>query len=64
MKDWVLITWLIVTLLWDCFIVGGTAYLVFSKHESWAWFLLALLLTGSTTIWEVLRKRYGVNSCR
>ena len=35
---------LLIFLIWDMFVIGGTAYIVFWKgHSAW-WFLLALVL--------------------
>jgi hypothetical protein len=35
----------LVMLLWNVFIWGGTAYLVFWKGHSGAWFLLTIIIT-------------------
>lgn len=34
----------LVMLIWNLFVLGGTAYLVFERGHSGWWFLLALLL--------------------
>lgn len=59
-EDWVLIIWIIATLIWDIFLIGGTAYLVFWKGTSGLWFILAILLGRAPTLYKVLRKKYDV----
>jgi len=59
-KDWVLIAWLVLDFCKDTFIVAGTAYLVFWLHHSAWWWLLAVWLISSPTLFKVLRKRYGI----
>lgn len=60
MKDWVLITWLICTLVWDTIVWSGWVYLVWWKGASSWWCVLCILMTCSSTLFEALRKHYGL----
>ena len=59
-NDWVLIIWIVCTVLWDFAVFGATTYLVFWREQSGWWFILAVLLTAQITLFKVLAKRYGV----
>jgi hypothetical protein len=59
-NDAVLVAWIITTLAWDVLTLGTTTYLVFWKDASGWLFFLAILLCSSTTLYKVLRKRYGI----
>lgn len=60
MNDWLLLVWLLLSVLWDTVCIGVTGYLVFWRGHSGWWFVLALALCCNTTLLKVLRKRYGV----
>ena len=60
MKDSVLITWIVCAFLFDVFLLVGTSYLVFGRGASGWWFLLAIAIGMSPTLFKVLRKRYQV----
>jgi len=60
MKDSVLVVWIVGDVIKDLLVLGMTTYLVFWQGHSGWWYLLALLLMSSTTLYKVLRKRYGI----
>jgi len=60
MNDSVLIVWIIVSTVWDIIVFGFTAYLVFWKGHSGWWFIFAILLTSSTTLFKALKNRYKI----
>ena len=43
-----MVTYLIYCIVWDCAIMAGCAYLVFWKGHSGLWFLLAILIAGTS----------------
>ncbi len=61
MSDRVLITWIVCDLLWTVAVWGCGVKIVFQAGHSGWWFLLALLVTGDSTLYKVLKKRYGVD---
>lgn len=60
MKDWLLALWVVAQFLFDASVLGFTAYVVFWKGRSGWWFLLAMILCSSESLFKVLRKRFGV----
>jgi hypothetical protein len=60
-KDWVLIAWILALALWDFAVWGTCAYVVFFKGHSGWWFVLAAVITSEFTIYDVLKKRYGLD---
>jgi hypothetical protein len=60
MTDYVLIVWLVLAALWDVLVFGMFSYLVFwCGHSGW-WFVFALIITQSPTLFRALQKRYGL----
>lgn len=60
MKDWVLITWLIVDFLMGVFLLAGSIYLVIWKGCSGWWIVLALILGSSPSLYAALKIRYKI----
>lgn len=60
MSDIVLVTWIICVFIWDIIVWGTFGYVVWWRHESGWWFLLAFVITSGTSLFKVLRKKYGV----
>ena len=58
-KDTVLVTWLIIVLIWNIFLISGTSYLVFWKCAS-AWLFLPAILLGYSDVFKVIRKKYNL----
>ena len=63
-KDWVLIVWILSSTAWDFAVFGTAGYLIFYKGISAWWFVFAWLLCSSTTLFKVLRKRYGIEEIK
>lgn len=63
-KDWVLIVWVLTSTAWDFAVFGTSGYLIFYKGISGWWFLFALLISSNTTLFKVLRKRYGIEEIK
>jgi len=61
-SDAVLILWIIIGAAWDVLVFTTTTYLVFWKGHSGWWYILAILLTYSESLFKVLRKRFGLPS--
>lgn len=59
-KDIVLMTWIICDLIKDIFLLSGSIYLVIWKGCSGWWIILAMILSGSPTLFKVLKKRYEI----
>jgi hypothetical protein len=59
-RDWVLVVWLLLSVVWDVLVFGVVTYVVFWRDRSGLWFVLAFILTYTSTLYKVLRKRYGI----
>jgi len=51
---------MVLDLLWDAAVIGTLFYVVFWRGHSGWWFLLAIPLCGSTTLYKALRKRFQI----
>jgi hypothetical protein len=60
MKDGVLITWAIISAVWDILVFGTAAYEIFQKDHSGWWFVFALLLTYNPSLYKALYKRFDI----
>lgn len=58
--DILLALWLFADLIWSVFVMGATAYIVFWRGHSGLWFLVAVALCASETLYRALRKRFGL----
>lgn len=63
-KDWVIITWLITTLIFDLAAVAATGYVVFWKGYSGWWWLLTMLICSQPVLVKVLKSRYGIQESK
>ena len=59
-SDAVLITWLILSAIWDFAVFGFCSYEVFWRSHVGAWFVFAIVLSFQPTLYEVLKKRFGI----
>lgn len=60
MKDNVLITWIIGTIIYSTILLCGSVYLVIWKGCSGWWIVLALALMGDGTLLKILKNKYGI----
>ena len=58
--DWVLIVWILSTVVWDVLIWWALWQVVFELNRSPWWAILAMDLSSTPTLYKVLRKRYGI----
>lgn len=56
--DSVLIWWLILTFIWDVFLIAGTSYLVFWKGVSGWWFVLAIVIGLQPSLYKALNRKH------
>lgn len=61
MSDALLGVWIFCSLIWDIICVGGCTYLVFWRGHSGWWYILALAVCDSSTMYKALRKRFQVS---
>ena len=59
-SDALLITWVIVSTLWDFAMFGFVFYLIFWKGRSAGWLIFAALMTYSPSLFKALKKRFGL----
>jgi hypothetical protein len=45
-NSWLIITYLIYIIIFEILIIGGCAYVVFWRHESGWWFVLACIVSS------------------
>ena len=60
MNDWLLLGWLILDFIWSVGVIGGCAYIVFWKGHSGWWFILAIALVSSVSLYKALAKKYKI----
>lgn len=63
-NDTLLVIWLVISLIWDIIVLGTCTYLVFFHGASGWWYVFAFILCGSSSLFKVLRKRFGVEEIK